>query len=692
MISKGKLGRKGAELDSAPFAFGDFEKIKHGCKIEEVVTRYGVELRGNMARCPFHEDSTPSFSINPSENYFKCFGCDAKGSVIDFVALKFGIEPFDAVKKLSEDFGIGIDCGIHNFKQNESRVAAKQKSEKVKPMNIVVSEKNLQDMKAYVSECRDNASCTDYFQKRGLSDETVSRFCLGYDKKKNAIVIPYNKKFSYYITRSVANKEFFKPKAEIAGEEPLFNGNVLEGKDPVFVVESPICAISIMQCGGKAVALSGTGTSKLIAKLTESEYEMPLIICLDNDKAGETAKKKLCDELMKNDLAYFCSNIADDQKDPNALLMKSQKALADNVASALEIAKKKQSRVGYKKSIGMKELMNMDLPEIEWLVEDIVPIGLNLIAAPSKIGKSWLMLQLGDALSKGGMFLNKRCKKCDVLYLSLEDTLPRLKGRMNKLLEGKAVPESLHIRLSVPDIQNGLFDELEKELKKNDKIKLIIVDTLQFIRGKAGKNEGVYATDCREMKLLKNFADNHGVGFLLVHHVRKMSDVDSFNRISGSNGLMGTCDNTYIMTKDKRSDELTTFEMTGRDVYMTEKKIKQLDNCSWQVVANAEEMAEMQEKRLYENNDIVRVVKQLLKEKPDGWSGTMDTFLCEGSHFLGYALAFNASKLAREINKLDTALAVDGIMHKAPNGGGRNGRVHSFSFMNKTLEQDVMFA
>ncbi len=74
--------------------------------LERIVRGYGIELKTHNATqfkacCPFHADKTPSFFVDTKKNLFKCFGCDAAGSVIDFVSKKDGISVGDAMKKLS---------------------------------------------------------------------------------------------------------------------------------------------------------------------------------------------------------------------------------------------------------------------------------------------------------------------------------------------------------------------------------------------------------------------------------------------------------------------------------------------------------------------------------------------------------------------------------------------------------------
>ena len=73
----------------------DFESIKATTDIVSVIAGYGVQFkksgRDYVALCPFHTEQTPSFHVTPEKGLFHCFGCEAKGNVIQFVAMKEGI-------------------------------------------------------------------------------------------------------------------------------------------------------------------------------------------------------------------------------------------------------------------------------------------------------------------------------------------------------------------------------------------------------------------------------------------------------------------------------------------------------------------------------------------------------------------------------------------------------------------------
>ena len=80
-----------------------FETVKQTVTTRQAAERYGLSVnRGGMARCPFHEDHHPSMKV---DDRFYCFGCGARGDVIDFTARLFGVGLKDAATKLAADFG-----------------------------------------------------------------------------------------------------------------------------------------------------------------------------------------------------------------------------------------------------------------------------------------------------------------------------------------------------------------------------------------------------------------------------------------------------------------------------------------------------------------------------------------------------------------------------------------------------------
>src|SRR5699024_2544793 len=87
------------------FSMTIYETIKAAISVKQAAEHYGLKAgRNGMACCPFHNDRHPSLKLN--EEYFFCFGCGAKGDVIDFVARLFDLSSYEAAQKLASDFGL----------------------------------------------------------------------------------------------------------------------------------------------------------------------------------------------------------------------------------------------------------------------------------------------------------------------------------------------------------------------------------------------------------------------------------------------------------------------------------------------------------------------------------------------------------------------------------------------------------
>ena len=82
-----------------------YETIKAAISVKQAAEHYGLKAsRNGMACCPFHNDRYPSLKLN--EEYFFCFGCGAKGDVIDLVARLFDLSNYEAAQRLAADFGL----------------------------------------------------------------------------------------------------------------------------------------------------------------------------------------------------------------------------------------------------------------------------------------------------------------------------------------------------------------------------------------------------------------------------------------------------------------------------------------------------------------------------------------------------------------------------------------------------------
>ena len=226
--------------------------------------------------------------------------------------------------------------------------------------------------------------------------------------------------------------------------------------------------------------------------------------------------------------------------------------------------------------INADTLLYTTIEEPDYIVEDIIPTGLHLFCGASKVGKSWLMLDLSIKVSKGEPIWNLKTKKCDVLYLCLEDTKQRLQQRLFTLTD--EISSNLHLVKFSNTISDGLIIQLQDAIKRYPNIKLIIIDTLQKIRKQS--NDINYSNDYGDISILKDFADKNKLAIILVHHLRKQNDNDVFNRISGTTGIMGSSDTIFILEKKSREDSTATLYVTGRDIEYQTFTLR-FEKCRW---------------------------------------------------------------------------------------------------------------
>ena len=364
----------------------------------------------------------------------------------------------------------------------------------------------------------------------------------------------------------------------------------------------------------------------------------------------------------------------------------------DGTATADELLEKIQKEAGElaqerpeTKKAGLmvtsaQDLQAASIPSTVFMITGILPEGTSILSAASKIGKSWMVLDMGLSIAAGVPFMGKAVKQCGVLYLALEDSLGRLQDRMNKILSGGKAPQQFYFATEAPNLDNGLLDALDDHLKQFPETKLVIIDTLQKIRGRALPRESSYEQDYREMGTVKSYMDKKGVSVLFVHHNRKMKDEDDpFNMISGTNGIMGAADTIWAIIKGKRADNEATLHITGRDVQQTDTVITfDKGAWKWKPVGSLELMTAQRERLAYDNNPIVQTIKGLLKEQVE-WHGTATDLMGEGRRICKCSIAPTAQKIGYELKRLDALLLdYDGIMHQK-SGNGNAGNIHYFS-------------
>lgn len=400
----------------------------------------GINIR-RLFNClnPDHADRHPSMSYDSKRQKVHCFSCGADYDIFDLIGIDNGLtDPKDIFNKAYELYGITIDS---------TKPAAVMPARKEEPRPA--------DYTEYYNRMRSNLAAAEargYLRRRGISESTAAKYWLGYDNAYKtfnkdaegnstgatwrALIIPTSK--GSYVARNI------DPPAEPAeknryrnskGASWLFNSKALYNSDkPVFIVEGEIDALSIIEAGGNAVGLGSiSNTTKLLDLIKKQKPTQPLILSLDNDKAGVAAEQDLQKELISLGIPSYLCDINRDAKDANAALLADRDTFTADIAEAEQIpAAEQKAQAEAAKERYIKEnnvaaylqefkdgiTASINTPSISTGFSNLDDIldgglyeGLYILGAISSLGKTTLLLQLADNLAQQGQ---------DVLIFSLE--------------------------------------------------------------------------------------------------------------------------------------------------------------------------------------------------------------------------------------------------------------------------------
>lgn len=364
-------------------------------------------------RClnPAHPDRNPSMGYDSRRHKVHCFACGADYDLFDLLMLEENLPgPADALRRAADLFGAGaVPKGI----------AARKKADKT---TAALSEKADQ----YILSCAARASETPYFTQRGLSPETVSRFRLGYDPQGDCVVLPCAG--GAYIRRSTSEKRYLNEKGQ---PSPLFQPELLEGGDPVFLTEGTFDALSAEELGYLAAALNGSGNREKAAAILRGRPKASHVLLLpDNDRAGETWASALKQEFPE---IFRCPPLPAG-KDLNELLSADRTRAADFLRDCLENWRESlppsyeflsaAGQMGalhrYIREQALRPALETGFPRLDQALDGGLYDGLYVLGAVSSLGKTAFCMQIADQLAKQGR---------DVLVFTLEMTAYELMAR-----------------------------------------------------------------------------------------------------------------------------------------------------------------------------------------------------------------------------------------------------------------------
>ena len=234
-------------------------------------------------------------------------------------------------------------------------------------------------------------------------------------------------------------------------------------------------------------------------------------------------------------------------------------------------------------TIDGETLMTMPLKPINFIIENLLSEGLHILAGSPKVGKSWLALWLSVAVAKGEEVWGNKVKEGTTLYLCFEDSQIRIQNRLFDITD--EATDKVNFCTENAMLGGELEERIINFIKDYPDTVLVIIDTLQMIRNTSKDNN--YASDYSDLTILRNLADKYGIAILLIHHLRKEYDKDPFNRISGTTGIQGAVDSSFILVEETRGSKVATLSCVGRDIDYREIKLERDEDNIWQVVTDS---------------------------------------------------------------------------------------------------------
>ena len=321
-------------------------------------------------------------------------------------------------------------------------------------------------------------------------------------------------------------------------------------------------------------------------------------------------------------------------------------------------------------TVSMTELYDTLYPPRTPVVDGFLYGGTYLFVGAPKVGKSFFMGQLAYHIAMGIPLWDYSVRKGTVLYLALEDDYARLQRRLSQMF-GIESADNLYFATQAKTLKEGLDGELEEFVKQHTDARLIIIDTLQKVREVGGETFS-YSNDYEIVTKLKAFSDKYGICLLVVHHTRKMESGDSFDMISGTNGLLGAADGAFIMQKKKRTDNTAVLDIVGRDQPDQELTIEfDRERCIWKFKKAETELWKQPP------NPLLEAINEFLAEGRPEWEGTATELLKQLPD-----MQLSANVLSRKLNVVNSQLLNDyGIFYD-------NKRGHERRIILKRLERN----
>ena len=356
--------------------------------------------------------------------------------------------------------------------------------------------------------------------------------------------------------------------------------------------------------------------------------------------------------------------------EPGAAVMATLRDAWDDFNDLGEWKESAPKKIDHLEAESMRSLMQRHIDPPKFVIPDLITYGITILASPPKFGKSWMCLDMAISVSTGTEFMGIATNKDGVIYLALEDGDYRLQERSGKVANGRVVEDNLFLVKEAPILNEGLLPQIQKLIESCDThIGMIIIDTLQKIRGVAGKTEGAYGYDYRELAQVHQFALDNNLAVVLVHHLNKGGDdTDFVSRLNGTTGISGAADTIITLTRANRNSDETKMSITGRDIKERTLIIQMgWNNYRWMLLGEEKEVEKDRDTMEFRNDPLVKTIIWHLDDAIElsddvdevSWSCTSQELMDEIRRLYGteyespQAVGYQVKKLAGKLAELE---------------------------------------
>ena len=311
-----------------------------------------------------------------------------------------------------------------------------------------------------------------------------------------------------------------------------------------------------------------------------------------------------------------------------------------------------------------KDFIRLDLPPVHYRVDGLIADGLTVLASKTKMGKSWLAIQMALSVAAGRPFLGMQTEQCMTAYFDLETGPALSQDRLKKILAGRNIPAGYLHATDARKLGDGFEDDLRAVKMAYPKLGLVIIDTLAYIRRPLSKGKSEYDAANQIMGSLKTLADELHIAIVVITHTRKSaSPAAPVDSVIGSTAWVSRGDNVIVLSRYHEKDRETYIDVSGRSVSpYSGVIIFDPDTCVWQAKGSREDYGYTKGLQEYRTDPYVQVIRYLLSDKPV-WQGTPAEYIAAASSNKVSLGNVNPKSVGLHLNKISQVLEIyDGII------------------------------